>query len=71
VVEADYTIVYLHSGMQPGISLPAAWLYRVWQSLDRAYKKNLKALYVVHPSVWVRVVIALCRPFVRYVRHGL
>jgi len=30
------------------------------------YKKNLKALYVVHPTTFIRVIWTLFRPFIRY-----
>ena len=30
------------------------------------YKKNLKALYVVHPTTFIRVIWNLFRPFIRY-----
>ena len=31
-------------------------------------RKNLRAVYVIHPTRWLRTVIALSRPFFRYVR---
>jgi len=30
------------------------------------YKKNLKALYVVHPTTFIRVIWNLFRPIIRY-----
>ena len=28
------------------------------------YKKNLKRLFIVHPSFWVKMMFGLCRPFI-------
>ncbi|KAI0244353.1 hypothetical protein L0F63_004124, partial [Massospora cicadina] len=33
------------------------WLLRAYRRLGRKYKKNLKNLYVVHPSLWVRLLM--------------
>ncbi|KJE97057.1 rho GTPase-activating protein 8 [Capsaspora owczarzaki ATCC 30864] len=64
VVESDYVIVYLHAGLnsdnRPGIG----WVREVYKVFDRKYKKNLKALYIVHPSVWIKVIMGLVRPFI-------
>jgi serine/threonine protein phosphatase PrpC len=61
-VQRDYTVaIIVHSVAQrPSI----AWFRRAYASLDRAYKKNLKQLYVVDASRWLRVLFALSRPFV-------
>ncbi|KAF8937377.1 Rho GTPase activation protein [Dissophora ornata] len=53
-VENDYTIVMFSGGAmyRPGWK----WLFRAYRSLSRRYKKNLKALYIVHPSTWPRLI---------------
>ncbi|KAJ1997974.1 hypothetical protein GGI04_005197 [Coemansia thaxteri] len=53
-VENDYTVVMLTSGMQhsPGW----AWLGKAYRRLDRKYRKNVKRVYVVHPSAWSKLV---------------
>ncbi|KAI1320971.1 hypothetical protein EDD11_009294 [Mortierella claussenii] len=33
------------------------WLFKAYRSLNRRYKKNLKALYIVHPSTWPRIIL--------------
>lgn len=38
----------------------------MYRLLDRRYKKNLKALYIVHPTIWIRMFYGLFRPFIRY-----
>ncbi|EGD74672.1 hypothetical protein PTSG_06036 [Salpingoeca rosetta] len=40
------------------------WLRKVYFSFDRKYKKNLKALYVVHATMFVRTVMTILRPFI-------
>jgi hypothetical protein len=61
-VQRDYTVaIIVHSvPHRPSIG----WLRRAYALLDRAYKKNLKQLYVVDASRWLRVLFALTRPFI-------
>ncbi|KAJ3184139.1 hypothetical protein HDU87_004985 [Geranomyces variabilis] len=51
----DYVVVLFAAGnkYQPGWS----WLYKAYSHLGREYRKNLKNLYVVHPSLWPRMII--------------
>ncbi|PIA18786.1 RhoGAP-domain-containing protein [Coemansia reversa NRRL 1564] len=53
-VENDYTVVMLTSGAQynPGWS----WLTKAYRRLDRKYRKNVKNVYVVHPSMWSKFI---------------
>jgi hypothetical protein len=32
------------------------WLKFVYSLFSRKYKKNLKAMYVVHPTMWTKVI---------------
>jgi len=62
----DYILVYFH-GATPKSAQPSfGWLKRCYQLLDRKLRKNLKGVYLVHPSFWLRTVVALTKPFVRY-----
>ncbi|KAJ9086477.1 hypothetical protein DSO57_1003811 [Entomophthora muscae] len=54
-VENDYTCVMFVGGNIHRPSWP--WLLRAYRQLGRKYKKNLKNLYVVHPSLWVRLLM--------------
>ncbi|RKP09251.1 Rho GTPase activation protein, partial [Thamnocephalis sphaerospora] len=58
-VENDYTVVLFSGGarFRPGWS----WLFRAYNQLGRKYKKNLKRLYVVHPSIWVRLLMDMMK----------
>lgn len=54
-VESDYVLIVLYSGMKFRPSF--GWLKQAYTSLDRSYKKNLKQLYVVHPSMLHKIVL--------------
>eukprot|EP00667_Euglena_gracilis_P008526 EG_transcript_8642 len=62
VVEKDYTVVYFHHGLRHRPDL--GWLRRTYQILPEKYKKNLKALHIVHPSWLVNLCLAFMWPFV-------
>ncbi|CAG8545146.1 12996_t:CDS:2 [Funneliformis caledonium] len=52
-VESDYTVVLFIGGAKhnPGWS----WMFKAYKSLSRKYKKNLKSLYIVQPTMWARI----------------
>lgn len=54
-VEIDYTIVYFHYGLNSKNKPPLSWMWQAFRTFDRKYKKNLKALYLVHPTNFIRV----------------
>lgn len=58
-VEQDYSVVYFHYGQNKP---PLSWLWKAYKAFDRKYKKNLKALYLVHPTNFIRVVWQMLRP---------
>ncbi|KAK6028806.1 RhoGAP domain protein [Ostertagia ostertagi] len=64
VVDLDYTIVYFHYGLRSHNKPPIKWLFQAYKVLDRRFKKNLKALYVVHPTRFIRILWGLFRPFI-------
>ncbi|KAJ1666968.1 hypothetical protein IW140_004775 [Coemansia sp. RSA 1813] len=55
-VESDYTVVLLAAS--PRYKPNIKWLYTAYRKLGRKYKKNLKALYIVHPSKWVQILMS-------------
>lgn len=63
-VEEDYTIVYFHHGLNSQNKPPFRWLLQAYRTFDRKYKKNLKALYLVHPTNFIRVLWQLFKPFI-------
>ncbi|KAI9344825.1 divergent CRAL/TRIO domain-containing protein [Zopfochytrium polystomum] len=60
-VENEYVVVLFASGgkYQPSWS----WLFKAYQSLSRTYRKNLKHLYIVHPSSWFRILFQVMGRF--------
>lgn len=64
-VEEDYSVVYFHNGLNSQNKPPFRWLLQAYRAFDRKYKKNLKALYLVHPTNFIRVVWQLFKPFIR------
>jgi len=63
-VENDYTLVYFHHGLDSRNKPSFAWLRQAYGEFDRKYKKNLKALYVVHPTTFIKVLWNIFRPFI-------
>ncbi|CAH0716222.1 unnamed protein product, partial [Brenthis ino] len=61
-VEQDYSVVYFHYGLTSKNKPPISWLWKAYKAFDRKYKKNLKALYLVHPTNFIRVVWQMLRP---------
>ncbi|XP_054434026.1 caytaxin isoform X2 [Pteronotus mesoamericanus] len=64
LVAEDYMIVYLN-GATPRRRMPGiSWLKKCYQMIDRRLRKNLKSLIIVHPSWFIRTVLAISRPFI-------
>ncbi|XP_033114428.1 rho GTPase-activating protein 1-like isoform X2 [Anneissia japonica] len=63
-VEEDYTLVIFQHGLTWRNSPSFRWLAQAYNELERKYKKNLKRLYIVHPSFLVRIAVALFKPFI-------
>lgn len=64
-VENDYSIVYFHQGgITEGHRPSTQTLWSCYKDMGRAYKKNLKKLYVVHPTRWIKILWNCFRPFI-------
>jgi Rho GTPase-activating protein 8 len=63
-VESEYTLVYLHYGLQSSRQPSYKWLVNVYKMLDRKYKKNLKALFIVHPTFLIKILWKLFKPLI-------
>lgn len=63
IVEKDYVLVYVHSNFARENQPDFAWLRTCYGVFSRKYKKGLKALFIVHPSFWTKMVFFLARPF--------
>lgn len=62
ITDVDYSLVYvvMSEGKKPAFS----FLRKFYGTMTRKYKKNLKQLFVVHPSFWVRTGFQFFRPFI-------
>ncbi|XP_026333011.1 rho GTPase-activating protein 1 isoform X3 [Hyposmocoma kahamanoa] len=61
-VEQDYSLVYFHHGLSSKNKPAITWLWKAYKAFDRKYKKNLKALYLVHPTNFIRIVWQMLKP---------
>lgn len=41
-----------------------SWMKRCYQMIDRKLRKNLKILYLVKPTFWLKTIVIMCRPFI-------
>ncbi|EDV19715.1 uncharacterized protein TRIADDRAFT_38479 [Trichoplax adhaerens] len=63
-VESDYSLIYFHYGLNSKNKPSYTWLIQAYRAFDRKYKKNLKALYIVHASNFIKVMFTLLRPII-------
>lgn len=64
LVTDDYVLVYLHGGTSRECIPTFSWLKKCYQMIDRKLKKNLKALYLVHPTFWLKTLLLMIKPFI-------
>ncbi|XP_037770585.1 rho GTPase-activating protein 8 isoform X1 [Chelonia mydas] len=65
-VENDYTLVYFHYGLNSRNKPSLNWLQSAYKEFDRKYKKNLKALYVVHPTNFIKILWNIFKPLISH-----
>nr|XP_002121397.1 rho GTPase-activating protein 1-like isoform X1 [Ciona intestinalis] len=63
-VESDYSVVYLHYGLNSSNKPSFSWLREAYKEFDRKYKKNLKSLYLVHPTTFIRILMNVFKPLI-------
>ncbi|KAI0209051.1 Rho GTPase-activating protein 8 [Lamellibrachia satsuma] len=71
-VENDYTLVYFHYGLNSKNKPSLGWLRQAYREFDRkstgslteSTKKNLKAMYLVHATGFIKMIWKIFRPFV-------
>ncbi|CAG9766231.1 unnamed protein product [Ceutorhynchus assimilis] len=62
LVTDDYVMVYLHGA---ATKLPSfTWLKRCYQMVGRKLRKNLSHLYIVHPTLWIKTMLYMSKPFI-------
>nr|XP_014343502.1 PREDICTED: rho GTPase-activating protein 1 [Latimeria chalumnae] len=65
-VESDYTVVYFHHGLTSENKPSLMWLREAYREFDRKYKKNIKALYIVHPTTFIKTLLILFKPIISF-----
>ncbi|XP_047431490.1 rho GTPase-activating protein 8-like [Mugil cephalus] len=65
-VEMDYILVYFHHGLSSRNKPSVKWLREAYNEFDRKYKKNLKTLYVVHPTNFIRIIWNIFKPLISH-----
>lgn len=40
------------------------WIKRCYQLIDRKLRKNLKVIYLVRPTFWLKTIVIMCKPFI-------
>ncbi|KAJ3333637.1 hypothetical protein HDU76_005866 [Blyttiomyces sp. JEL0837] len=61
-VENDYVVVLFAGGSKHQPSW--AWLFKAYSKLSRKYRKNLKNLYVVHTSMFFKLLMQMMAPLI-------
>lgn len=62
-VDSDYVVVFFNTDVGKH-KLDLNWFRKAYKILIRKYKKNLKRLFVVHPTWWMRMALWFSKPFV-------
>jgi prune family protein 2 len=63
VADQEYTLVYVSRLSSPEYMPDVKWFRQAYALFDRRFKKNLKQIFIVHPSFWVKTTLVMCRPF--------
>ena len=61
VASGEYVLVYSHSNFSTGNRPDYAWLKKIYRIFGRKYKKNLKRLFIIHPSNWLKFFFFLAK----------
>ncbi|XP_070546070.1 BCL2/adenovirus E1B 19 kDa protein-interacting protein 2-like [Ptychodera flava] len=64
LVAQDYMIIYFHGGCTKHQAPNLGWLKRCYKMIDRRLRKNLKALLLTHPNLWLKTVVRFSKPFI-------
>lgn len=65
-VESDYTLIYFHHGLTSDNKPSLSWIRDAYREVDRKYKKNIKALYIVHPTMFIKTLLILFKPLISF-----
>ncbi len=54
-IDGPYCVVYFHASTTSENRPSLKWMRAVYDNMEYRFKKNLKALYIVHPTMWTKV----------------
>ncbi|KAL2349187.1 hypothetical protein Fmac_003187 [Flemingia macrophylla] len=57
IIQKPYTIVYFHSAASLQVQPDLGWMRRLQQILGRKHQHNLHAIYVLHPTLGLKVTV--------------
>lgn len=63
-VHDDYVLAYFHQGLNEANTPSMRFLWNSYKDLDRNFRKNLKKLYVVHPTRLIQFIYNSLRLFI-------
>lgn len=64
LIQKPYTIVYIHSAASLQVQPDLGWMKRLQQILGRKHKRNLHAIYVLHPTLGLKAAVFALQLFV-------
>ena len=64
IVQNDFVLVYVHTDFSEAKRPEFTWLKKVYNLFNRKYKKNMKKIFIVHPTMWTKIIAWLATPFV-------
>jgi len=54
-INGEYTVLYFHTRTETENRPSFRWMRSVYDSMEYRFKKNLKSLCIVHPTLWTKV----------------
>jgi len=64
LVDNDYVVVYLHSFMENKSKPEFSWLEQIYSQIDIRYNNHLRAIYIIHPTFWLKLVKGFFSTFI-------
>eukprot|EP00911_Craspedida_sp_UC1_P000566 UC1_evm1s435 len=57
VVDREFVIVYFHAKTTSANQPSTSFLREAYRNLDNRYRKNMRQLYIVHSSLWTKIMV--------------
>ena len=64
LVAEDYMIIFFNGGCSRKNFPALKWIKKCYQMIHRRLRKNLKELIIVHPTLYLKFIITLVKPFI-------